>query len=178
MNVYFIIFVCIQCVVFGNDYMAVDNLDLDKYIGKWYQVYGDNFNKVFQGAGTCSQADYSFKENGEIAVVNQQINKQGNIESIEGIAYYKDGDSGGYLTVKLDNLTPAPYWVLSLGPVIDSEYQYSIVSDNNALSLFVLTRNVEEFEKKYKSEVLDSLTTLGFTKQWNHPIALNQTDCS
>ena len=40
-------------VIYGMDYKAVDELDLTKYMGKWYQVYGDKFNRIFQGNGRC-----------------------------------------------------------------------------------------------------------------------------
>ena len=28
----------------ASDYKAVDELDLTKYVGKWYEVYQDRFN--------------------------------------------------------------------------------------------------------------------------------------
>ena len=59
------------------------------------------------------------------------------IESITGKAYYDEGNSGGELTVDLTP-SPAPYWVVELGPVVDDLYDYAIVSDNNQISLFVL----------------------------------------
>ena len=44
------------------EYKAVEELDLYKYDGLWYQVYGDNFNKLFQGDGKCSTAHYTINE--------------------------------------------------------------------------------------------------------------------
>ena len=32
-------------------YGAVEYLDLNKYTGTWYEVYGDNFDKTFQYIG-------------------------------------------------------------------------------------------------------------------------------
>ena len=40
----------------SKDYKAVDQVDLSMYMGKWYQVYGDGFNNIFQGNGHCSTA--------------------------------------------------------------------------------------------------------------------------
>ena len=44
------------------EYKAVDELDLNKYIGKWYQVYQDKFNGLFQDIGKCSTATYQLTE--------------------------------------------------------------------------------------------------------------------
>ena len=34
-----------------SDYVAVSELDLNKYIREWYEDYGDNLDKTFQGNG-------------------------------------------------------------------------------------------------------------------------------
>ena len=160
-----------------KEYKAVDKIDLNEYTGKWLQVYGNSFDKVFQGDGSCVSAHYSLQENGEVKVYNEQINSNGKRDGIEGYAYYSEGDCCGYLTVQLEDLKPAPYWVLELGPVENKQYQYSIVSDDKAISLFVLTRDVEEFQEKYEDKALSTIREFGFTKPWNKPIPTNQTDC-
>lgn len=163
-------------VSFGKEYKAVEELDLTKYVGKWYEVYQDSFNRLFQGNGKCSTATYKLTEDNRVAVVNKQITND-NYDTITGYAYYKDDDCCGYLTVQLDGTPEAPYWVLELGPIVDNLYDYSIVSDDKALSLFVLTRDVERFFKLYNEQVLASLSELGFSKKYNYPKIMNQTDC-
>ena len=118
--------------------VAVDEVDLTKYMGKWYQVYGDGFNNIFQGGGHCSTADYSLLEDGRVSVLNKQLDENDKIDGITGFAYYSEGDCCGYLTVELKDLKPAPYWILELGPIVSDNYQYSIVSDNLALSLMLI----------------------------------------
>ena len=66
---------------------------------------------------------------------------------------------------------------MELGPIVDGFYDYSIVSDNNAISLFVLTRDVERFYKQYQEQVDKSLNDFGFTKAYNKPEIMNQTNC-
>ena len=132
-----------------KEYKAVDNLDLNEYTGKWLQVYGNSFDKVFQGDGACVTAHYSLQDDGNVKVYNEQIDSNGERDGIEGYAYYSDGDCCGYLTVQLEDLKPAPYWVLQLGPVENNQYQYAIVSDDKAISLFVLARDVDDFQQKY-----------------------------
>ena len=104
--------------------------------------------------------------------------KNDEYDSISGSAYYQDGDCCGYLTVLLDGTPEAPYWVLELGPIVDGLYDYSIVSDSKALSLYVLARNVDRFYKLYDKQVLESLQEFGFTKPINSPLTMNQTDCN
>lgn len=163
---------------YSKEYKAVDELDLEKYSGKWYQVYQDKFNKLFQGNGRCSTATYTIIDSNNVSVFNEQINMKNEYDTIKGNAYYKNNDCCGYLTVLLEGTPEAPYWVLELGPIVDEMYDYSIVSDNKALSLYVLTRDVDRFYKLYNSDVLVSLEEFGFTKSFNSPLTMNQTDCS
>ena len=149
MYIKFILLASFICTSFCKDYKAVEDLDLTKYIGKWYQVYQDNFNKLFQGEGRCSTAEYEIVDDNKVSVFNKQINTNNEYDAITGYAYYKDDDCCGYLTVVLKGTPEAPYWVLELGPEVDGYYDYSIVSDDKALSLFVLTRDVDRFYKLY-----------------------------
>ena len=169
----FLIFISFS---FGKEYKAVDELDLTKYMGKWYEVYQDNFNRLFQGNGKCSTATYKLTDDDKVSVFNEQITND-KYDTIAGYAYYKDNDCCGYLTVQLKGTPEAPYWVLELGPIVDDLYDYSIVSDDKALSLFVLTRDVDRFFKLYNDQVLNSLKELGFTQKYNYPKIMNQTDC-
>ena len=73
-SIYFLL--CIFYCCYSKDYKAVDNLDLEQYVGKWYQVYQDNFNKLFQGIGRCATAEYNIVDTNNISVYNQQINKK------------------------------------------------------------------------------------------------------
>jgi len=173
----FLLFSLLIPLYFSKEYKAVDELDLKSYMGEWHQVYGDNFDKVFQGDGRCSIADYSILSSNNVSVHNEQINSKDQLETIDGYAYYKGNNTGGYLTVLLDGQMEAPYWVIELGPKVNNLYDYSIVSDNIKLSLFVLARDVDIFFKNYNSQVLDSLKEFGFTNKLNKPIKMNQSNC-
>ena len=163
---------------FAQEYKPVDMLDLKSYDGRWYQVYKDLSDMTFQGFGTCAVADYVILSDNNVSVLNSQIDKDGTLDQIIGYAFYNDGNSGGELTVDLEGTHGnAPYWVIELGPLLDNEYQYSIVSDNLKLSLFVLSRNVSEFYDLYDSDVKKSLEEYGFTKNINKPLVMEQIDC-
>ena len=172
-----IILLSIASLSFSQKY--VENLDLNMYMGRWYQVYKDKFDMTFQGQGTCAVADYALT-NTNVTVLNSQFNKNGSIEQIDGYAFYEDGNIGGDLSVVLNGGAPgvAPYWVIELGPIINDQYQYSVVSDDKQISLFVLARNVEDFFKIYNDQLLDSLKQYGFTRTINKPIIMSQENCN
>lgn len=159
-------------------YQPVEKLNIDQYLGKWYQVYQDLPDSTFEGKARCITADYGMLNDTTISVLNSEINSRDKVQQIKGIAFYEDGNSGGELTVKLANFPTAPYWVVDLGPVENDQYQYSIVSDDKKLSLFVLARDVEVFFKKYNEEVLEKLDNLGFNNVINKPIKTNQENCT
>ena len=159
------------------DYQPVSKLDLSMYVGRWYQVYKNRFDMTFQGYGSCAIADYRLVTS-NMTVLNTQFNKDGSISQIEGYAFYQPGNSGGSLTVTLDGVSrTAPYWVIELGPIIKDQYEYSIVSDNNRISLFVLARNVSRYYELYDNNVQQTLVKYGFTNPLNKPIAMSQVDC-
>jgi apolipoprotein D and lipocalin family protein len=137
---------------------TVPELDVEKYTGRWYQVLGAPTNEIFQGYGTCITADYGILSNGSVSVLNAQLDKNGNLEEIAGYAYYKNESEPGKLTVYLQG-TPmdGPYWVVKLGEVKNQQYQYSIITVPSQISLWVITRNVEEFYDEYAESVMTYL---------------------
>lgn len=172
----FFVLTAYNCV--AEEYKPVDKLNVNNYEGRWYQVYKDLGDMTFQGFGTCSVADYQLQDNDIISVLNSQVNKDGTINQISGTAFYDEGNSGGELTVNLDGVNMnSPYWVIELGPIINNEYQYSIVSDNLKFSLFVLARNVTEYYSSYDDDVKKSLEEFGFNTKINKPMKMDQSDC-
>ena len=137
---------------------VVNELDVSKYLGDWYQVYGAPTNVIFQGYGTCLTAQYGLLDNGDVSVLNSQLNADNQLEQISGYAYYTNTSEPGKLSVHLDGVpTDSPYWVVKLGEIINDEYQYSIISVPSGISLWVITRDVENFYNKYDEEVKEYL---------------------
>ena len=100
------------------------------------------------------------------------------LDKLKGVLSTVLENTGGELTVSLDGVPrEAPYWVIEIGPVKDNQYEYSIVSDNNRFSLFVLARNVTQYYEEYDEMVQASLKSYGFTNALNKPITLSQEDC-
>lgn len=161
-----------------NTYQPVKELDLTKYDGLWYEVYGDTVDRTFQGFGRCITAEYTIQESGDnVTVYNREIRKDGTVDDIYGYAFYEEGHTGGELSVYLEGAPSiAPYWVIDLGPVVEDSYEYAIVSDDKQATLFVLARNVTTFFNLYNDTVLALTKSLGFDKPYNHPISITQDD--
>ncbi|MFH0988750.1 MAG: lipocalin family protein [bacterium] len=63
---------------------AVPTVDLNKYLGKWYEIAS---LPVFAQKGcSCTSAEYSLREDGTIKVINQcrKDSTRGDVDQIEG----------------------------------------------------------------------------------------------
>jgi lipocalin len=152
---------------------TVNELKVNSYLGHWIQVYQAPTNPIFQGYGTCLTADYGLLDNGQISVLNAQLNKNKELETIGGYGYYQNVSEPGKLTVHLDGVpVDAPYWVVKLGEVVDDKYQYSIITTPSGISLWVIVRNVDSFNELYSSEVKEYLDENNFKY-----VSVKQDDC-
>ncbi|KAK7500460.1 hypothetical protein BaRGS_00008367 [Batillaria attramentaria] len=154
---------------------TVTELDVKKYLGRWYQMYAsesvmvtfERWSRV-RHRGLRSQRQ---RTNGDV---------RGELNVIRG--YAQPTNVTGQLMVHLNGVRfVAPYWVFKLGPETygpDGLYQYSLITDNLDATLFVLARDVNTFRTEYQQEVQDFLKQEGFTKFYNMPVATVQTsDC-
>jgi len=153
---------------------TINKLDIEKYVGRWYQVLGAPTNEIFQGYGTCLTADYGILSNGSISVLNSQVDKSGNLEEIAGYAYYKNASEPGKLSVYLQG-TPfdGPYWIVKLGEVKDDQYQYSIITVPSQISLWVIARSVQDFYNEYAQIVTNYLNS----QKYHYETIVQNTEC-
>ena len=142
---------------------VISEINVPSYLGHWKQIYQAPTNVIFQGYGTCITADYGLLDNGNINVINTQLDENDSIEQISGYAYYKNASEPGKLTVHLDGVpVDSPYWIVKLGEVVDNQYQYSIITTPSGISLWVLVRDIDVFMKYYNTEVEDFLQMYDF----------------
>lgn len=142
---------------------TIQEIDVNKYLGNWYQIYGAPTNYIFQGYGKCLTAQYGLLENGYVSVINSQLNSNEELEQINGYAYYTNTSEPGKLTVHLDGVpVDSPYWIVKLGEIIDKQYQYSIITVPSSISLWVIARDIDSFNQKYSKEVIDYLNDNNF----------------
>ena len=152
---------------------------LESYLGEWYQVYSNKIVlSTFEKDAKCISSFYGIYGKNNISVYNEEYNIKDKKESIRGYAYIPDYHFPRKLIVYLNGGSgDAPYWIYELGPLLNHQYQYSIVSDPYKLFLFVLTRNITLFMEEYNKEVLRKLEVYGFHYFYNKPILTKQDHC-
>merc|ERR1712026_523637 len=135
------------------------------YLGRWYQTYASSTVKnTFEAGGNCVTADYGAVEGrSDVITVKNSNLALGLPVSISGYAIANPSQAGEFQ--------------VGLGPIVDGKYDYALVSDPKQATLYVLVRDVDRFKKQYESDVLDSLTKLGFTSTSNKPLATRQDGC-
>ncbi len=130
---------------------AVASVDLNRYMGTWYQIafYPNSFQKQCV-AGTM--ADYALRTDGTVTVTNTCRTAEGSTSTAIGQARIKQPKVLGVpvgpgTTSKLEvrfapsylawiPLVWAPYWVIQL----PEDYRYSVVGEPSRQYLWILSR--------------------------------------
>ncbi|XP_071797717.1 uncharacterized protein [Asterias amurensis] len=151
----------------SNALGTVPELDVGQYVGRWYQMYTNGWTNVFSNLQDpeCVTADYAIINATYISVYNYNYNLEGVANGIAGYAFLPDIREPGKLKVALDGVpVVGDYWVFKLGPVVNGQYEYSLITDGaDTRQLFVLARNPTQFNAKYDAEVQEYITLTGFT---------------
>ena len=113
----------------------VENFDLQRYLGKWYEVA--RFDFTFEKNLSQVTADYSLNVDGSVNVINRGFNYAKNAwQQAEGRARFRGSPSVGALEVSFFGPFYGGYNILAL----DEDYQYALVSGNNLNYLWILSR--------------------------------------
>ena len=106
-------------------------VDLDRYVGNWYEIASipNFFQKHCRGN---TMASYRAIEEQRIEVINSCLDKDGSVDTAQGIARIVDRTSNARLEVSFVSLFGwqlfwGDYWILDLGP----DYSYVIVGTPN-----------------------------------------------
>ncbi len=118
---------------------VVSELDVSKYVGKWYQVASTN--PFFQRDCVCTTANYNLREDGNVDVVNtcRKESVTGDLNEVKGIAYATSNP--GKLNVVFGGikLPGSNYWIIEVA----DDYSYAVVSSPLRRPIWVLARNPE-----------------------------------
>lgn len=96
------------------------------------------------------------------------LKPNGTTTIINGQATAKNASEPGKMTVTFNSVPfPGSYWIVKLGPVEEGDYQYSVVTDAYAITLFVLARDPATFADRYENEVMEFVIPLfaGFLRK-------------
>jgi len=170
-----------------NSTKSAKNVDLNKYLGLWYELY--RLPNLFEFGCKNITAEYNLNDNGTIQVINK-CDRFCFTDKIEGVAYV-NCENNSILSVKfpifLGFEVPGSYIILETGIIkngklISSEninhkfkqYDYSMVGDASKRFLWILSRT-KHLENNYVQELLcRARNDFGYGSKINYVIDSNE----
>ena len=145
------------CVGIPENVKPVDNFELEKYLGKWYEIA--RLDHSFERGLTRVTADYSLQDNGGVRVFNRGYSpKENTWKEVEGKAYFVEGSDQGYLKVSFFGPFYGSYIVFELD---HENYEYSLVCGPDKSYLWILARS-PEIKEDIENILIAKASALGF----------------
>lgn len=130
------IFLLSGCLGMPKLVQPVNDFELNKYLGKWYEIA--RLDHSFERGLSQVSAEYSLKEDGGVMVINRGFSAAKNEwKEAEGKAYFVNGDSEGYLKVSFFGPFYGSYVVFELD---HENYQYAFISGPDTDYLWLLAK--------------------------------------
>jgi len=125
-----------SCTMSQNSPLATDSIDLQKYVGKWYEIA--SYPMSFQKDCFCVTAEYTLTEKGYVKVFNscRKGSVSGKVKSISGKAFPVKGTNNVKLKVQFFWPFKSDYWVLDKA----DDYSWAVVSGPTRKYLWILSR--------------------------------------
>lgn len=131
---------------------AVNEIDIEQYLGKWYEIA--HLPMYFQRqCASDTTAKYRLLEDKTLSVENTCKTKSGEVKTAKGIAYPQNqGNSKLKVSFLPQGLrwlpfTKGDYWILR----IDADYQHVLVGGPSKKYLWILSRTPHMSEELYQS---------------------------
>jgi apolipoprotein D and lipocalin family protein len=145
----------IGCSQKHPDLKTVDNVDIQKYKGTWYEIA--RFEHFFEKGCKNVTATYSLKENGKLKVINRCTDIDDNEKKeASGVAYAVD-ITNSKLKVSFFRPFYGDYYILDLA----DDYSYALVGSPSRELLWILSRT-KTINDDTKNKILEKLPALGF----------------
>lgn len=147
----------------GSTLKTVSSVDLDRYLGKWYEIakYPNRFQKKCAGN---TAAEYTRKPSGAIEVLNKCVTSTGQIDEAKGEAKVVDRSTNAKLKVRfapgLLSFIPnvwGDYWIIDLDP----EYRWAVIGEPKREYFWILSRESEMNDATYQG-ILRRAEGMGF----------------
>lgn len=134
-----------------------ENLDLDKYMGKWYEIA--RLPAPFERHCFNTQAEYSRNEDGTVNVVNSctRGSLEGKTSVSQGIAFLDNPSNHAMLKVQFQWPFTGDYQVIDVG----KNYEYALVGTPSRKYLWILSRT-QELENNILEHLISFAKELGF----------------
>ncbi|MCX7078975.1 MAG: lipocalin family protein [Pseudomonas sp.] len=154
------------CATSGNDPLApktVNSVNLKRYQGTWYELA--RLPMYFQRNCAQSEAHYTLKADGDIAVLNRCLTPDWQWEEVKGTATPQIPGRTDKLWVEFDNwlttllpgIAKGEYWVL----YVSDDYKTAIVGSPNRRYLWLLSRS-SEINAEEREDLLSKARQQGY----------------
>lgn len=145
------------CVGMPEGVRPVDDFDLDRYLGKWYEIA--RLDHSFERGLQQVTAEYSMREDGGVRVLNGGFStKDGEWKEAEGKAYFVEDKNTGYLKVSFFGPFYGSYVIFGLDR---TDYSYAFISGPNTSYLWLLSRQ-PTVDDEVMAQFRDRASDLGF----------------
>ena len=153
-------FVMFGCAATANDkppLTVVDSVDLERYLGKWYEIASSP--AWFQKGCTGSTAEYSLLPDGKIQVINRcrKDSLDGSLKESRGKAEIADTATNAKLKVWFFWPFKGNYWIIDLNP----DYRWAVVGEPSRKYLWILSRTATMEEAVYQG-IIERLSQKGY----------------
>ena len=139
------------------DTTTVKDVNIDRYLGKWYEIarFPHSFEKGLAGV----TAEYSYRDDGKIRVVNSGYkgSLDGKFSRAVGKAKIPDEDHPGRLKVSFFLFFYGDYYILEL----DEDYQWAMIGSSSPKYFWILSRTPQMDEETYRM-LLDQARERGY----------------
>jgi apolipoprotein D and lipocalin family protein len=141
-------------ILTNNSLEVVPKVELEKYLGKWYEIA--RLPAKFQEGCNETTATYTLLGNGNISVLNE-CKKDGKVKRAKGKAKVVDKTTNAKLKVTFFWPFYGDYWIIKLGDY----YEYSVVGTPDRKYLWILSRK-PEMDNTLFSELTQFAKSKGF----------------
>ena len=134
------------------DNSAVKELDLNRFVGSWYEVA--RFDHFFERGMSHTQANYVIRDDGDIDVINTGI-KDGKPKTAKGKA--KRTEIHSLFRVSFFGPFYSDYRVM----LLDADYQYMLIGSGSDNYLWILSRT-PHLSQEAKTSILSEAQRRGY----------------
>ena len=150
-------FLLAGCTTAPQGILPVDNFDLDRYLGTWYEIA--RLDHRFERGLSQVSATYSKRSDGGVDVINRGFNSQENKwKEAKGRAYFIGEPDVARLKVTFFWPFYGGYNVIELD---QENYNYALICGPNKKYLWLLART-KTLDAGIKESLIAKAKTLGF----------------